>query len=138
MNKQSGVRKKILNSSSCLIYQIRFLIITTSVASIFFVLGMTFIRFKNEYLLNDSNSLLQDKDVTFPLPHVTPPASHIPSIVRPLAQTSPYSPEFALEDNYLSQEKFYKFYPSSLQSSQELQEIVNAVVNLVLSNYFGW
>ncbi|PIG94363.1 serine hydrolase [Gloeocapsopsis sp. IPPAS B-1203] len=133
MNKQSEIRKRDLNKASFLIYQIRFLIITTSVASIFFILGVMLIQLKDKYLLGNSNSVPQKNDVIFPLPHITSPASPTPSIVIPVTQPSPYLPDFARQGNHLNQENFYKFYPSSLQSNQELQEVVDRVVSFIRS-----
>ncbi|AFZ31039.1 hypothetical protein Glo7428_2533 [Gloeocapsa sp. PCC 7428] len=133
MNKQSEIRKRNLNKVSFLIYQIRFLTITTSVASIFFILGLILIQFKDKHLLDKSQILPQGNDIFLPLPQVTSSVSPTPSIVSPITQPSPYSTEFATQGNHLSQEEFYKFYPSSLQSSQALQEVVDRVISFIRS-----
>ncbi|WP_178378068.1 hypothetical protein [Chroogloeocystis siderophila] len=133
MNKQSGIRRKDLDLNPSLIYQICFLIITTFVASVFAILGVLLIQFKDKHLLDNSKSLSQENDVVFPLPQVTSLVSPTPSIISPITQPSLYSSEFATQGNHLSQENFYKFYPSSLQSSQELQKVVDRVVSFIRS-----
>lgn len=134
MVKQSEVRRKRVSSkASLLIYKLQFLIITTSVASIFVVLGLVLIQSTNKFLLDFYSKPVvhspEKKSLSSPFSQPSPIIDPASSFVHPLIKPSPNSSDYTTNNRQLSQELSYKFYPSSLQNSQEMQAIVNIVVN---------